>query len=430
MTSRDPSVALRVIWPLLAMVCLPAGCGPEQGNHLHRFAGDTDESRGVPDRWPIRAVWVVRETYDSPEEIAELMQSIHEAGLNTVIFQVRGNATAWYRSSIEPFAYEYEDGDPGFDPLEVACTEAHRRGLALHAWVNVMPGWRDHRGQGLPPEDPEQLYNKRPEWFLVDQHGRREPIPPTFYVNVNPCLPEVRAYLVSVMEEIVQNYPVDGLHLDYIRFVMDVTSQKSDYPRDERTLKLYRQATGRTPEDNPAGWAQWKRQQVTQLVSEIRAGVKQIRPSLHFTVAAAPDIHRARDRYFQDAAQWLARRLVDAAFVMNYTRDTEQFRKQHQSWVRAAGGGTIVEGIGVYMHEDPGTTRAQLALAERWDGGFCLFSHNALFTSRGTAHLEAIRPDLLAMKTRAVETQTRLQADRDRAKAHEAGRRESYGVVP
>ncbi len=419
---------------LSALVLLPAGCRANQNRPQQNLRRDEPKSKAVLDRYPVRAVWVVRETYDSPEEIAALMASIQEAGLNTVVYQVRGNATAWYRSKIEPFAYEYETGDPGFDPFAVACEEAHKRGLAIHAWANVMPAWRDHLREGKPPEDPDQLYNRHPDWLLVDDQGNPEPIPKSFYVNVNPCLPEVRQYLVSVMAEIVGNYPVDGLHLDYIRFVMDLVPKERDYPRDARTLELYRQATGLAPEDNPAAWAQWKRDQVTRLVREIRARVKKLRPEAQLTVAAAPNIERARSTYYQDASAWLSSGWVDAVYIMNYTPDTELYRERRHIWLQMAGGGVLVQGLGVYMHKDPATTIAQLALTEEWGEGFCLFSNNSLFTPGGQAHLEAIQPMLLEMRERSIAMQERVMAERRGTNVtvpmSPASQRDEYGVVP
>ena len=170
------------------------GCPPSSGpGGPTVLSPDRPRPPAPRDVWPPRAVWVVRQVYSSPDQIADLMEKCRQAGLNTVLFQVRGNGTAFHRSTIEPPAVEYGGRDPGFDQLEVACDEAHRRGIALHAWVNVMPAWKGK----TPPGDPRQLYNARPEWFWYDQDGRRQPLD-DFYVSLNPCLPEVRAYLVSV----------------------------------------------------------------------------------------------------------------------------------------------------------------------------------------------------------------------------------------
>ena len=415
-------------WPLavvLAIGWLVGGCGPAGFGKSKPPAGSGDPSTAIRDTWPPRAVWVVRETYDSPEQIAELMEQIRQAGLNTVIFQVRGNGTAWYRSEIEPFALEYEAGDPGFDPLTVACAEAHRRGLTLHAWANVMPAWKDPAGQGNPPTDPNQLYNAHPEWFLYDQHQQREPIPDAFYVNLNPCLPEVRRYLVRVFEEIVRNYPVDGLHLDYIRFVMDMVPEGSAYPYDAKTLALYNQATGKRPQDDAATWQQWRTDQITQLIRDIRRMMRKTRPRAILSVAAAPDLERARGRYLQDAPAWINGHLVDAVFVMNYTKDTDLFRQRYKVWRRTVGNRPLIAGLGVYMHDDPEVTLDQLKLAEQWGDGFCLFSDKVLFKPQDHERLDAIQPFLLEMRTRA-----RARPDRGPITGGPTKGRRPVGVAP
>jgi len=350
------------------------------------------------DVWPPRAIWVVRQVYDSPAQIADLMEECYRAGLNTVLFQVRGNGTAYYRSSIEPFEYTYRKGAPGFDPLEVACQEAHRRGLALHAWVNVMPGWQgDH-----PPSDPHQLYNKHPEWFWYDQHGKRQPL--RWYSSLNPCLPEVRHYLVRVFEEIVQRYPVDGLHLDYIRFPREECPSGSDYPRDRRTLALYRSATGKMPDQDVTAWTQWRTEQVTQLVRDIRRMTKRVRPGLKLTAACAPVLKRARTVYCQDGLSWLRSDLVDLVFLMNYTADTKLYRARQTTWQRAAGSRPVAPGIAINIPANR-SDRAnfdQLELARAWGQGFALFSNHALLgvSSQNRRRLAAILPLLKSMQKR------------------------------
>ena len=395
-----------------------AGCDPDGWGGLRSDNNRSDEPPNpIVDTWPPRAVWVVREAYDSPDEIAALMQAIQDAGLNTVLFQVRGNGTAWYRSKIEPFAYEYEGGDSGFDPLEVACREAHRRGLSLHAWVNVMPAWQ---GPG-PPEDPKQLYNAHGDWFWYDQEGRREPIPSDFYVSLNPCLPKVRDYLVSVFEEIVSRYPVDGLHMDYIRFPVDKKPEDIDYPHDEKTLALYKRATGKGPTDDAEAWSQWRRDQVTRLVGDVRRMVKRVRPRALLSAACTWNLDRALNSYLQDGVGWLRGDLIDLVFLMNYTADVGAFKSQQEAWQREAGKRPVVPGLGIYKHDDPQTSIDQLALTERWGYGFALFSDRVLFNDESRSRLDALRPHLLEMRGRARAT---VRAGGRRPPAH------PYGIVP
>ncbi len=329
--------------------------------------------------------------------MAGIIERCSQAGFNTVLFQVRGNATAFYRSRYEPWGEEYSGGDPGFDPLEAAVYEAHARGMAIHAWVNVMPGWRGQQ----PPVDRRQLYNAHRDWFLRDQSGRLQPLG-DFYVSVNPCLPEVRRYLVNVFQEIVSRYQVDGLHLDYIRFPLDKAPRGSDYPCDARTLELYRQATGKRPQDSRSQWTLWRQRQVTQLVREIRRMCQHDRPGLRLTAACLPDVNEARSHYFQDGPTWLTDGLVDAVFVMNYTADTGTFRRRQEAWMRTAPSRWVIPGIGAYLHSTDASTLAQLKLADQWLRGFAFFSANAIFGSdpRSRQRLNAVQPVLLDMKQR------------------------------
>ncbi|HQE29339.1 MAG TPA: family 10 glycosylhydrolase [Phycisphaerae bacterium] len=336
--------------------------------------------------WPPKAVWVARAAYRSPDEIIRIMDRACQAGFNTVLFQVRGEGTVYYASKIEPWAVEYGSSGPGFDPLAVACREAHRRGMALHAWVNVMPGWRG----SSPPRDPRQLYNAHPDWFWYDQKGRRQPLG-RFYLSVNPCLPEVRKYLVDLMREIVTKYPVDGLHLDYIRFPLDEVPKGVDYPHDKRTLWIYKRDTGKRPQDSAASWNAWRTAQVTQLVGDIRAMQKQERPDILLTAACGGDLTECRTRYFQDGAAWLRGGLVDAVFTMNYATKTSTFRSRHDAWLRATKSGMVIPGIGEYLHKSDALTIEQVKLARQWGRGLAIFSYGSLFDGSKTSRINALK---------------------------------------
>ena len=386
--------------------------------------------------WVTRFEWPDPDPAEAKHTIDVVMADLAASHFNAVLFQVRGNGTAFYRSSIEPFAYEYENGDPGFDPLEVACREAHRRGLALHAWVNVMPAWRGES----PPRDSNQLYHAHPEWFLYDQAGKRQPLT-DFYVSLNPCLPDVREYLVSVFKEIAGSYPVDGLHLDYIRFPIETAPKGSDYPHDRATLALYKKATGGKPADDQVRWSAWRVQQVTQLVRDIRLMLKRVRPKAKLTVACAPDVDRARQKYFQDGPAWVRGRLVDLAFVMNYSADTRTFRLRHEAWQRAVGARGVAAGIGLYKHDNDRASIDQLNLARQWGNGFALFSNKSLFgpeDPRAPQRLEAIRPILLDMRARAARRAEQAESPVTArvgvtswvGRESASPRRPAYGTVP
>ena len=327
-------------------------------------------SRGLPDS--VRAVWVARFHYRYADDIRTIMRNCRQLGFNTVLWQVRGNGTTAYPSRIEPWSKEFEHRHPGFDPLAVAVDEAHKQGLRIEAWVNVLPAWRGPK----PPPMKSQLYHARPEWFMYDADGRRQPLD-KFYAILNPCLPEVRRYLVSVFREIVTNYNVDGLHLDYVRYAWETTPQaKQRYPRDAATLELYRRETGRRPDDDTRAWDRWRADQLTALVASIREMLDRERPHAVLTAAVTPDPAAAYARYHQSGADWLARGLLDAVMPMAYVPEIANFERYVSAYKAAAPGGRVIPGLGVYKL-NRSQLFEQLRSCERWGGDLAAFSYTS-----------------------------------------------------
>ncbi len=352
---------------------------------------------------PIRAVWVARFHYHSPEDIREIFRNCAALGLNTVLWQVRGEATVTYPSRLEPWSGQYGYADPGFDPLRIAVEEARRHGLRIEAWCNVTPGWRGPD----PPPIAAQLYHARPDWFLYDAAGRRQPLSTRntrgreegFYVILNPCLPAVRAHIVSVFEEIVTRYAVDGLHLDYVRYAWDTTPDAARrFPRDRPTVELFQRHTGRTPDSDPDAWNRWRAAQLTRLVQDIRAMLDRRRPGATLTAAVWGDPRDGLEGYFQNATAWLACGLLDAAYPMLYRRDLASFERDLAAYRRAVPHGRIVPGLGIYLHERAEAMRPQLALCRASGGDFALFSYESLLPT----FRERARPDAAADTARAV----------------------------
>lgn len=338
-------------------------------------------------REPVRAIWVTRGDYRSPADVTRIMDNCQQAGFNAVMFQVRGNGTAFYKSKLEPWADELGGADPGWDPLALACQEAHVRGMDLHAWVNVMPAWRGTK----PPTNPEQLYNKHPEWFWYDQKGQRQALS-SFYVSLNPCLPEVRTYLVDVFRDLVAHYDVDGLHMDYIRFPNEPPAipERSgiDYPYDARTLVLYKQATGLTPEDDKERWNQWRTDQVTQLVTDIHNMLRSTKPHVSLTACTGTNPEASARRHFRDDRRWANERLVEAVFPMNYVDSPEDFGKRLDDVLADKPPVPVVPGLWFGRHRDQtpeeaaGDVKQQIEIARAKTGNFCIFSYASLFGGR------------------------------------------------
>ncbi len=336
-----PLLSKHFIWALLFLF-------------LVSFASGCIHKPEVPIR---KAIWVTRWDYKTEQDIVDLMENIDKAGFDTVLFQVRGNATVFYPSALEPWAEEFDHKDPGFDPLEAACREARVRELQLHAWINAIPGWR---GITAPPSTtPEQLWNSQPQWFLHSADGERQPLQPSYYVALNPSYPEVRDHVAKVCEEILTWYPeVVGIHLDYIRFLE--SGIEKDYPRDERSEKFFTADTGiESPDDDRRSWDEWRRDQVTEMVQVITERCREVRREVLMTAAVYRTPQIAHERVRQDWPNWLRKGYIDAVFPMQYDREIPRFESRVGECMDAARGYPVIMGLGTYLHADPAVTVAQ-----------------------------------------------------------------------
>lgn len=341
----------------------------------------------------VRGMWVTRWDYLTPDDVREIIANCARMGATDVFWQVRGQADAYYKSDLEPWGEELFRGrehvtaadlarGPGYDPLALAVREAHARGMRLHAWMNTMPLWKGKAA----PRNPRHPYYTHAAWRLSDQHNKPQPLN-DHYVIMNPASPAVHAHIAAVVRDLVSRYDVDGVHLDYIRFVDDGIDTKHLYPADTATRALYQAQTKQAFRDDEAGRAAyraWVRERITELVRTIRVETDRANVALTAAVWRRPDL--ARGRYLQDAARWANEGAVDAVMPMIYTDSNTQYVSDLAAWHQAAGTRRVVPGVGAYKHADGARTLEQLdagAGRSRW----VLFAYSSYFDSRAPGQL-------------------------------------------
>lgn len=164
--------------------------------------------------WPSTAA--VGDPAKQQQEMVEMLDSIQTLGMNAVIFQVRPTADAMYQSELEPWSHWLtgqqgvwrdtnklqDEWEMAYDPLEFVTTEAHERGMAVHAWLNpyrVTIGKMDTAMLA-----PNHLMRLHPDWFW--KYGDQ------WYFE--PGLDETREWICMVVEDVVCRYDVDAIHMD------------------------------------------------------------------------------------------------------------------------------------------------------------------------------------------------------------------------
>jgi uncharacterized lipoprotein YddW (UPF0748 family) len=126
-----------------------------------------------------------------------------------------------------------------------------------------------------------------------------------------------------VIDEILKQYDLDGIHLDYIRF------QDKDYGNNAQAMAVF--LGNNTADDlqnilpGDEKWEVFKRNSITMLISQIKILRDQKYPELVISAAVKPNLHEAKDRFGQDWSKWLIDGLIDWAVVMNYLPDSQIF---------------------------------------------------------------------------------------------------------
>jgi uncharacterized lipoprotein YddW (UPF0748 family) len=359
----------------------------------------------------VRAMWVQRSTLTSPATILAAVRTAKDADFNALIVQVRGRGDAYYNSRYEPRPAALSTQPAAFDPLELVLTAGHHAGLKVHAWANV-----NLISDAAPPAARGHLVYSHPEWLMVprplalDLIGMNPHNPD--YVKrlseytkarsdrveglfLSPVHDGAVDHVTKVIGDIAARYPVDGIHLDYIRFPND------EFDYSEATLDEFRSeinarlsgaerreysARGRGrplfyTEMFPQRWQEFRRARLTTLLTKIRTTVKSRRPRALLSAAVFPDATEATARRFQEWGRWLEEGLIDAICPMAYTADTAVFRAQIANVEQLAGGRAVWAGIGAYQLSPAATVENIRTARQLGAEGIILFSYDNLNSS-------------------------------------------------
>lgn len=134
---------------------------------------------------------------------------------------------------------------------------------------------------------------------------------------LNPFHPAVQQFLIDLIVEVVEHYPVDGIQLD------DHFGLPIEFGYDAYTQELYqRDHGGQAPPPNPAdpNWMAWRADQITLLMERIAASVKVANPDAIVSLSPNPPTF-AYDQYLQDWTRWVSLGLLNEGVVQVYRDD-------------------------------------------------------------------------------------------------------------
>jgi len=298
----------------------------------------------------VKGLWVVRGTLSTSNRVDRMIRFASSGGYTDIFVQVRGRGDAFYNSQIVPKSDLIRPGD--YDPLADIIAQAHGVGIRVHAWFNTYLLWS---APNLP-NTPRHLTNLHPEWVDVNADGKHD-LDRLREVSRNgfegaylaPTNPDVNPYLLSVVNELVANYKIDGLHFDYIRF------QDTDYGYNRGGRKHFMLDYKVDPLTLVNGngsywyslnsaekarywklWNDFKRQSVTNFISDASQLARDYNPKIKISAAVKPNYQQAYHRFFQDWKGWLDYGYLDFVVPMNYSVTMPDF-ENNISLMRDAG---------------------------------------------------------------------------------------------
>jgi uncharacterized lipoprotein YddW (UPF0748 family) len=322
---------------------------------LHLCVAQTALTPQAPKR-ELRAAWIAtvnnidwpsKPGLSAEEQKAELISYLDlfkKMNLNAVVMQVRPCADAFYVSQYEPWS-EFLTGkqgtDPGYDPLQFAIAECHKRCMELHAWLNPYRASRDNDYTKLAPNHP---FKQHPEWFVPYKEK-------TYF---DPAIPESRGFVCKVVKDIVTRYDVDAIHFD------DYFYPYSDF-NDSWSFVKYNRGYAAAKKDD------WRRENVDILIKMLRDTIKSVKPYVKFGISPYAVWRNKRDdqrgsdtqsfsytnydHLYADIRLWLEKGWIDYVlpqlyFSIGYSR--LDFRTVADWWAGNSYNHGLYAGIGTY----------------------------------------------------------------------------------
>ncbi len=364
-----------------------------------------------------RGFWVdtFNTTLNNHTDIVNVVNNAKAAKANAIFAQVRRRGDSWYLNSLEP-APDFVNIAPGFDPLSDLISTAHAEGMEVHAFVIASAIW--HKNPTFaptatlgPPISDDHVFNRH-AWNKTTNSMRTgtenwltrslAPFPSgvtfdgqrygsEFWLDFGH--PDAAAYSVDVLMHLVNNYAIDGLHLDRIRYpeFSVPAGQPPQTPANGTNVGYnqvsvdrfnLRHGTTGNPAFSDPFWKQWRRDQVTNLVRRIYLNAIAVKPQIKISAAliafgAGPLCSSEANcktvwesniraeafwRVYQDWRGWTEEGILDIAAPMDYKREhiTAQ-ATQFNEWIEFTKNNqfnrTSLVGVGNFINPVEGTIR-------------------------------------------------------------------------
>ena len=327
---------------------------------------NTDEYKGFwfsyYDYTAYRAKYKKRNATTFKKYFTQAVKKGKSLGMNCIIVHVRPFGDAMYKSKYFPWSKcisGKQGKNPGYDPLKIMTQVAHANGMKIEAWINpyrVASGSTNYKK--LSTKNPARKWHNK-------KKTRRNVLAYKGSLYYNPAKAQVRNLIVNGVKEIVENYDVDGIHMDdYFYPAFSSSNVNSAFDAKE-----YRASTMAKGKQNIVSF---RREQVNMLVKAIHSAVKSIDPSVTFGISPAGNIDNLTSRYsyYVDINKWLnSSDYVDyicPQIYWGFKHPYAKFDRVTNRWMNAAKSKKVKVYIGIAVYRAGHNIGAGSAERREW----------------------------------------------------------------
>ena len=309
-----------------------------------------------------RAKYKKRNATTFKKYFTEAVKKGKSLGMNCIIVHVRPFGDAMYKSKYFPWSKcisGKQGKNPGYDPLKIMTQVAHANGMKIEAWINpyrVASGSTNYKK--LSTKNPARKWHNK-------KKTRRNVLAYKGSLYYNPAKAQVRNLIVNGVKEIVENYDVDGIHMDdYFYPAFSSSNVNSAFDAKE-----YRASTMAKGKQNIVSF---RREQVNMLVKAIHSAVKSIDPIVTFGISPAGNIDNLTSRYsyYVDINKWLnSSDYVDyicPQIYWGFKHPYAKFDRVTNRWMNAAKSKKVKVYIGIAVYRAGHNIGAGSAERREW----------------------------------------------------------------
>lgn len=218
---------------------------------------------------------------DMKKEIDKMINTVKDYNINFIILHAKPFSDAIYESKIFPSSSSIvsEEGDKlPFDVLDYFIKKAHKNNIQIHAWINP------YRISNYTDTSKISITNPAYKWLntnnvkVIQDKG----------IYYNPASSEVQELIISGVAELVENYDIDGIHMDDY-FYPDDTIDLENYEQFKNTISL----------------SDYRLSNTNKLVKSIYTTIKKIKPNVVFGISPEGNIENNYKNNYADVKTWV-----------------------------------------------------------------------------------------------------------------------------